>query len=41
MWDESNKKPDKIRIRCNNLAGVLDSTQTELKQKDRKLSGLH
>ena len=41
MWDKSNKKPGKIRIRCDDLAGVLDSTQTELKTKNRKYSGLY
>lgn len=41
MWDGSNNKTGKIRIRCNNLAGVLDNTQTALKQKDQKRSGLY
>ena len=31
MLDESNNKPGKIRLRCDNLAWVLDSTQTTLK----------
>ena len=32
MWDVSKK----IRIRWNNLTGVLDSNQTELKTKRSK-----
>ena len=40
IWDESNNRPGKIRIRCNNLAGFLDSTQTKLKTKRLKTSRL-
>ena len=33
MQDGSNNQKGKIQIRCNNLAGVLDSSQTALKTK--------
>ena len=36
IWDESNNNLGKIRTRCNNLAGDLDSTQTKLKTKRSK-----
>ena len=40
IWDESNDKPGKIRIRCNNLTEILDSSQTALKtNKIKKLQG--
>ncbi len=36
MWDRSNNQKGKIRIGCDNLAGVLDSSQTALKTKRSK-----
>ena len=32
MWSKDDKK-GKIRIRCDNLAGILDSNQPNLKTK--------
>ena len=39
MRDESNNKQGKSRIRCNKLAEMLDSNQSELKTKRSKTFG--
>ena len=36
MWRQDTGKKEKIRIRCDNLSGILDSNQTKLKTKRSK-----
>ena len=39
IWDGSNNQKGEIKIRCDNLSGVLDSLQIALKQNGKKHSG--
>ena len=36
VWKGSSNKTDRIRIRCNNPTGILDNSQTVLKQNNSK-----